>query len=168
MHSRERDFDTASQNALRACSLDQRRLSPDRTEPDDIGDTLSYSFRSSADDSDWFSGLDVGQLSFGDGPHNVIELVDLEHCELDQRLRNLAWPAPPRGLAERCLETVLRLGAVACPPAPAVHPKPPGRRHLTVVSERVERYELTQRRIEILAARCLPAPRRQPRYAAVL
>jgi hypothetical protein len=35
------------------------------------------------------------------------EYLDLEHSELDRRLRNLVWPAPPAEVRQRCLQAVL-------------------------------------------------------------
>jgi hypothetical protein len=150
-----------------------------RPENRDRGDILTYHFASSADDPDaprdaavepleldvfdW-EGLDDWDIADGG-----VEYVELEHSELDSRLRNLVWPAPPPEVRQRCFEAVLQAALVgACPSAPPVHPERPTGRRRTRASEQVQRYELTRRRFETPALRVPRAPRREPRFAAVL
>jgi hypothetical protein len=117
------------------------RLDRNRNPP---GNTVTYHFPQFADDS-------VDAWGY----------PDLEHSELDRRLRNLSWPVPPDGARERCLEAIL-----GRPPGRPSAPRPALAQRLA--AERVQRYELSRRRLEVRAERVLPAPRRQPRFAAVL
>jgi hypothetical protein len=85
-------------------------------------------------------------------------IPELEHGELDRRLRRLAWPGPPAEARERCLERIM--GAVQTHLEAEVESTPPR-------VERVQRYELTRWRPLARPAR-LQAPRRQPRFATAL
>lgn len=148
---------------------------------------MSSTFSSPPDDADRFwlddddaLDLDDGLLETGDDElddwsssfawqvdDGGLDEVDLEHSDLDHRLRNLVWPPAPIGVRERCLQAVLTTG-LACPPPPPVHPKPPGAWRPRIVSDGVQRYELTRRQTSDLARRVLGAPVRQPRFASVL
>lgn len=104
-----------------------------------------------------------------DEPEDDGEYGALEHSELDRRLRNLVWPAPPPEVRQRCFEAVLQAALLgACPPPPPVYPERPTGRRRTRASERVHRYEVTRRRFETSALRVPRAPRREPRFASVL
>lgn len=133
---------------------------------------MSYFSTSSADDSDQFVHPD--DVAFdrdwpADFDEHELELeLDLEHSDLDRRLRELVWPSPPAGARERCLQAVLSARPVGYPPAPPVHPEPPGRQRPRIITEGMERYELSRRRTEPLGLRVLRAPRRELRFAAVL
>lgn len=125
---------------------------------------MTYYFPPSSDDPD--------ALDSGEGLENGFEYLDLEHNELDRRLRHLTWPAPPEGVRERCLQAVFEQRGLRPPSAPPVNPEPPDaraprpdrvRRH-----EHVQWHEVSRRRHDVLAERVMSAPRRQPRFASAL
>lgn len=106
---------------------------------------------------------------------------ELEHQELDRRLRSLAWPAAPPDVKRRCLRAVLTAvdGGPASPAPEPAAPRGDGRlatgeqsrngrdpRRIDRI-ERAQRYELTrwEPRLRQIG---WAAPRRQPRFAAVL
>ena len=145
---------------------------------------MTYYFPSSADDSDASDHFgcepagtdeqaDVSALRWDpfdewDAPEGEFEFVELEHSELDRRLRNLAWPAPPQEVRDRCFGALVEAGLLgSCPPPPPVHPKPPTPLRQRP-SEKVQRYELTRRKLELLSSRVWSSPRREQRFAATL
>ena len=133
-----------------------------RTETRRLGDRLTYHSPQFAGEDDWDA------LDGWDGLADDGEYLDLEHSELDRRLRNLSWPPAPPEVRERCLQAVLGQAGLRCPPPPPVRPLPPSSKRRAAASERVERYELSRRQLDVFAQRVLAAPRRQPRFAAVL
>jgi hypothetical protein len=98
---------------------------------------------------------------------------ELEHQELDQRLRSLSWPAAPAEVKDRCLQAVLQAAEGGGPAgSTAVADAPRGTNGNGPASriggiERVRRHELT-RWEPTKRPVSWPAPRRQPRFAAVL
>ena len=104
---------------------------------------------------------------------------ELEHQELDQRLRGLAWPAAPPEVKQRCLQAVLQAaeGGPGSAADEAAEPPRLGRlgeastngvaRRRVVRVERAQRYELTRWEPRLRTVGW-SAPRRQPRFAAVL
>jgi hypothetical protein len=98
---------------------------------------------------------------------------ELEHQELDRRLRSLSWPAAPTEVKERCLQAVLRAAdgdgsAGSTPVADGAHgTNGHGPASRIGGIERVRRHELT-RWEPAKRPVSWPAPRRQPRFAAVL
>jgi len=140
---------------------------------------MTYYVPSPADDSDTppeaanepleQDAIEWDAFDSWDALDDDFEYVELEHNELDRRLRNLVWPTPPPEVRQRCFEAVLQAALLgACPPAPPVYPqRPTGRRRINR-SEQVQRYEVTRRRFETPALRVPRAPRREPRFASVL
>jgi hypothetical protein len=111
-------------------------------------------------------------MSIGfDHIHGPGAFPELQHQELDQRLRGLAWPAAPPEVKQRCLQAVLQAansGAGGGPPEPPPEPNAStnGRGRVERI-ERAQRYELTRWEPRLRAVGWT-APRRQPRFAAVL
>jgi hypothetical protein len=88
---------------------------------------------------------------------NLIPYVpELEHDELDRRLRRLTWPGAPPHVRQRGLEAIMRAARTQSAAA-----QPPAR------VERVQRFEVT-RWAPALRTRGWSAPRRQPRFAITL
>jgi hypothetical protein len=89
-------------------------------------------------------------------PELIARFPDLEHDELDRRLRRLSWPDAPPEVRRRCLDEIMRTvrAQAAVERAPAQ-------------VERVQRFELT-RWAPALRTMAWSAPRRQPRFAITL
>jgi hypothetical protein len=98
----------------------------------------------------------------------ALENGDLEHSDLDCRLRGLSWPKAPVGVKQRILASVLDRTGNGAPAARPIEQELNETGDLTIASERVHRHELSRRRLEVLSERVLEAPRRERRYASVL
>ncbi len=99
----------------------------------------------------------------------ALENGDLEHSDLDCRLRGLSWPKAPVGGKQRILASVLDRTGNGVSAARPIEQELNETRDLTpIASERVHRHELSRRRLEVLCERALEAPRRERRYASVL
>jgi hypothetical protein len=95
-----------------------------------------------------------------------IDYPDLEHSELDCRLRQLAWPKAPEGVKERILESILGQAADGSG-TPGSVKNVKETQDITTGTD-VHRHEVSRRRLDLLCERVLEAPRRERRYAAVL